>query len=109
MRVLRGDEMVKCPVLKGMPLTGVGMLRRKALRDRVTRSDAVQQAALSNLQGRVKCYEKRGDRVMRELELAAVAVEDEKAALEIRKEDVTEKSKKCGRSVAQLIERAFRL
>lgn len=53
------DEMVKCVVLKELELTARELLGQKAVRDRVTRTDAEQHTATARFQKKGKYYEKQ--------------------------------------------------
>lgn len=55
--MLRGDEVVVCPVLGGPKPTAEEMLGRKTVRDRVILFDAEQQTAMVRLHDKVKGYE----------------------------------------------------
>lgn len=53
-------------MLKKLELTAGDLLRQKAVRDRLKRSDRKQHAAAARLQSRYKYYEKKGDKSDRE-------------------------------------------
>lgn len=55
--------MVKCSLLKELTLTAEEMLRLKAMREKVTRHDAVQQIAIGSLQSTLKYYKDLKNRV----------------------------------------------
>lgn len=60
--VLSGNEVMECFVLKELKLTAGEMLRRKAVRDEVTRFDEEQQASNARFQSRARYYKWRENR-----------------------------------------------
>lgn len=70
--------MRECSALKKLKLTAGKTLKRRALRDRVTRTGTLQQAAGASPPKRVEAHRDEGDK---KPELAPVAVVKERAAL----------------------------
>lgn len=55
-RVFRGNEVVKCSMLKEMELMAGEVLRLRATNNRVTRFGGVQQAGTARFERRLKYY-----------------------------------------------------
>lgn len=58
-KVFCGDEVMKCRALKELNLTAREMLRRKAIKGRVTQTDLEQQPAIARFQRKVRYYERQ--------------------------------------------------
>lgn len=118
-RVFRGDEVMQCSVLKNRKLTAGEMLKRKAESHRVRPLDEEQQAKTARLRSKVKFYERQAascssavfseTEMIREIDLAAIAVIVERAALKSRKRSVTERTRECMCSAAQYTKKGFGL
>lgn len=116
-RLFRGNEVVECAMLRKLDLTARGMLRRKAVRDGVARSDSEHQGNNARPESNVKYYEGlhfvvlqsplRELEVVAGTELAALAVIGERAVVKRWKGSCTERNRECGCSVAQFIKRVF--
>lgn len=84
-RLFRGDEVIQRLLSKELELTAAKMLRRKAVRDRVTRLDAAQQAANVRYPSTVSTTRAWRTKPIRVIELAVLANVVERAALQGQK------------------------
>lgn len=108
-RLLFADEEVECPVLKELEMMTGEMLRRKAVRDRLTQCDTAQKAATSSLQSTLEYYERLRMKAIKGIELAAVAIVVVEAALKSQDSSVTDWSKNSRYPVAQYVQRMLEL